>query len=77
MFHESVSPAAGTSIYGTLYFQDVIAGLEAKNHVMDANRGSIAVVQSIHNTCGLAGQTEEDCIHAVSDGRKSGVPDGY
>ena len=60
------------------YFQAILAGLEAKGHVLDRS-GGIAVVQSIHNTCDTADEPsrEQECIHAASDGRKSGVPDGY
>ena len=59
-------------------FQDILSGLESKGHAIDRS-GSIAVVQSIHNTCTADDVTSRDseCIHAASDGRKAGIPDGY
>ena len=55
--------------------QDILAGLEAKGHVIDRS-GSIAVVQSIRNACAGDGN-DVSCIQAACDGRKDGIPDGY
>ncbi|KAK2151985.1 hypothetical protein LSH36_343g01029 [Paralvinella palmiformis] len=56
--------------------QDIIDGLTAKNHVV-LPYGNIATVNSISNTCNSGDDSDMDaCIHAVSDGRKGGSPDG-
>ena len=47
--------------------QDIAAQLEARGHEVDISSG--AVCQSI--------QRKDGELHAVSDSRKGGVPDGY
>ena len=47
--------------------QDIAAQLEARGHDVDTSSG--AVCQSI--------QRKDGELHAVSDSRKGGVPDGY
>ena len=53
--------------------QVVYAGLLAKNH-SSATISNVGVCNSIRNRCGTIGG---QCIEAISDGRKGGVPDGY
>ena len=62
--------------FAVLFSQDIIDGLTAKNHVV-LPYGNIATVNSISNTCNSGHDSDMDaCIHAVSDGRKGGSPDG-
>ena len=75
-------------MYTILLFvlQAILDGLQAKGHVLDVRDSNIAVVQSIHNTCKSregdnsgdeSSEGDRKCIHAASDGRKAGRPDGY
>ena len=54
-----------------------MAGLEDKGHETSST-GVIAAIQSVHNTCTPADYWEQNtCIHAVSDGRRGEMPDGF
>lgn len=56
---------------------EVMNGLAAKNHSLDSN-SAIAVVGSVRNNCPISHKSSKaECIEAVSDGRKGGVPDGF
>ena len=69
----------GPMILCRFCFQEVLLGLMEKGHETSYRSGGMAVVQSIENHCRFCGDDcfGEYCIHAVSDGRKGGVPDGY
>ena len=57
-----------------LVFQDLLQGLADKGHDMVDYQSYIGVVQTIHRACG---DPDASCIHAVGDGRKDGIPDGF
>ena len=60
--------------------QDVLNGLMATNH-STSQVYPIAIVTTIRDACPTGGSDFSlgpvNCIEAVVDGRKGGVPDGY
>jgi len=62
--------------------KEVVAELRARKHKMVEKIYGMSISQHIHNRCSAEdlGDSElqtEDCIEAVSDGRKGGFPDGF
>jgi gamma-glutamyltranspeptidase/glutathione hydrolase/leukotriene-C4 hydrolase len=61
--------------------EEVVAELRARKHNVIKNYG-VSISQHIHNKCAAASDDSsnlkiENCIEAVSDGRKGGFPDGF
>lgn len=59
--------------------QPVLDGLLAKNHTISNDMSALAVVESIRSRCHLTSSfaSDDNCIEAVSDGRKGGTPAGF
>ncbi len=54
--------------------QDIVSGLAEKGHFMN-NKNSHCVVQGISKLSQPC--PDDECITAVCDGRKDGIPDGF
>jgi len=68
-----------TCMFVVAYVQPVLDGLLAKNHTISNDMSALAVVESIRSRCHLTSSfaSDDNCIEAVSDGRKGGTPAGF